>query len=201
MSHDPALRVGDAPSVEGGEIGVLTMKTLIIHESLFGNTKAVAAAIKQGLSRGKAPDHVEVVRADEAAGVIPDDVSLLIVGGPTHAFSMTRESTRKDAETKGASEHVRTGIREWIDTVLPKPDLPIVTFDTRVKVKLLPGSAAKSAVRALRARGFRRVEQGETFWVEDTDGPLRAGELVRAEEWGHDLASRADLRPGATAAR
>ena len=68
-----------------------------------------------------------------------------------------------------------------------------------MKVKLLPGSAAKSAAKALHARGFRRAEQGETFWVEDTDGPLKDGELARAEEWGHELRSRADLHPGAAA--
>ncbi|HEY9494258.1 MAG TPA: flavodoxin/nitric oxide synthase [Intrasporangium sp.] len=175
------------------------MKTLIVHESLFGNTKAVADAIKRGLVRGTESDEVGTMRSDEAPGVIPEDVSLLIVGGPTHAFSMTRESTRKDAETKGANEHVRLGIREWIDAVVPRPELPVITFDTRVKVKLLPGSAAKSAAKALHARGFRRAEQGETFWVEDTDGPLKDGELARAEEWGYELGSRADLHPGAAA--
>ncbi|GAA6525470.1 hypothetical protein [Intrasporangium sp. DVR] len=55
----------------------------------------------------------------------------------------------------------------------------------------MPGSAARSAVKALRSRGFRRAEQGETFWVEDTDGPLKDGELDRAEAWGHRLGSRA----------
>jgi hypothetical protein len=75
----------------------------------------------------------------------------------------------------------------------------VVTFDTRVKVKLLPGSAAKAAAKALRARGFRRAEQGETFWVEDTDGPLKDGELARAEAWGHELGRRADLHAGPAA--
>jgi flavodoxin len=174
------------------------MKTLIVHESMFGNTRAVAEAIKRGLSRGRGPDPVHVrdgeptdrvrlMRADDAPGVIPEDVSLLILGGPTHAFSMTRASTRKDAETKGANEHTRQGIREWIEAVVPRPELPVITFDTRVKVKLMPGSAAKAAAKALRDRGFHRAERGETFWVQDTDGPLEDGELERAEEWGRDL--------------
>ncbi|MDC5696648.1 flavodoxin/nitric oxide synthase [Intrasporangium calvum] len=176
------------------------MKALIIHESLFGNTKGVAEAIKRGLTRDK-PDAASLVRSDEAPGVIPEEVSLLIVGGPTHAFSMTRESTRQDARTKGAKEHVRLGIREWVEAVVPRPELPVLTFDTRVKVRLMPGSAAKSAAKALRARGFRRAEQGETFWVADTDGPLNEGELERAEAWGEELGARADLRPGAPAGR
>ena len=38
------------------------MKTLIVHESLFGNTKAVADAIQLGRSRGKERDEVRTMR-------------------------------------------------------------------------------------------------------------------------------------------
>jgi hypothetical protein len=75
--------------------------------------------------------------------------------------------------------------------VTPRPDLPVVTFDTRVHVKLLPGSAASGAAKALRHRGFKQARRGETFWVEDTAGPLAAGELARAQAWGAELAGRA----------
>lgn len=69
-------------------------------------------------------------------------------------------------------------------------DLDIVTFDTRVKVPGLPGSAAKSAAKALAAKGFSRVERGETFWVAGSPGPLKDGELERARVWGAELAAR-----------
>ncbi|MFC7595792.1 hypothetical protein ACFQU3_10775 [Terrabacter sp. GCM10028922] len=76
------------------------------------------------------------------------------------------------------------------DSAPAAPGLPVVTFDTRVHVRLLPGSAASAAAKALRHRGFDRAERGETFWVEDVSGPLQHGELERAWSWGAELAAR-----------
>lgn len=166
------------------------MSALVVVESLFGNTDAVARAVAEGLrSAGDAVGEVRVVRADEAPAVLPDDVSLLLVGGPTHTFSMTRDATRAEAVKKGGdADRQDRGIREWIADVTPRGEVRVVTFDTRVKVKLMPGSAAKVAAKALRERGFA-AERGETFWVEDTDGPLREGELERARAWGAQVAT------------
>ena len=162
------------------------MTALIVFESLFGNTEELARAVAEGIAA--AGGDVEVERADRAADRIGDDVSLLVVGGPTHAFSMTRASTREDAVVKGApDEHAGSGIREWIERVEPRTALPVVTFDTRIPVRMLPGSAAKSAAKALRHRGFDRARQGETFWVVDMYGPLKDGELDRARAWGRSL--------------
>ncbi|WP_330475140.1 flavodoxin family protein [Terrabacter sp. C0L_2] len=167
------------------------MNVLIVHESLFGNTHEIASAIAEGLREGRAPDagDVRLVHVADAPTVIGDDVDLLLVGGPTHAFSMTRPQTRQDAATQGAAAP-RDGIREWIDVVTPRTGLPVVTFDTRIHVKMLPGSAASAAAKALRHRGFDRAERGETFWVHGTPGPLEPGELDRAREWGTTLATR-----------
>jgi len=168
------------------------MKILIVHESLFGNTKRVAEAIAEGLRRGSPPGDgrsVLVVDTDGAPSKVPDDVSLLLVGGPTHAFSMTRPGTREDAVSKGAPSSPRLGVREWIDAAMPRADLPVITFDTRVHVRMMPGSAAASAAKSLRHHGFRNADRGETFWVEGTEGPLTEGELDRAVAWGESLAA------------
>ena len=167
------------------------MNVLIVHESMFGNTHAIASAIADGLHDGRSPGDgdVRLVHVEDAPTVIADDVDLLLVGGPTHALGMTRPKTREDAATKGATA-AREGVREWIQSATPRPELPVVTFDTRVHVKMLPGSAASAAAKALRHHGFDRAERGETFWVQGTDGPLEAGELDRARAWGAELASR-----------
>ncbi|QCU77193.1 flavodoxin/nitric oxide synthase [Citricoccus sp. SGAir0253] len=167
------------------------MSVLIIVESQFGNTRHAADAVAEGLhdalGGGAA---VEVVDAADAGPQIPAEVRLLLVGGPTHAFSMTRERTREGAHEQGATAHEpsESGIREWIESVQARPDVPVYTFDTRVKVPGLPGSAAKSALKALQHRGFQHVERGETFWVEDTAGPLKHDEIDRAKAWGAELA-------------
>lgn len=173
------------------------MTVLIVHESMFGNTREVAEAIAEGMTRqlGRtpgpgAPVAVEVRDVADAPDEIPDTVTLLLVGGPTHAFSMTRESTREDAARQGASGATETGIREWIEKVAPRAGLPVITFDTRVHVRFLPGSAAKTAASALQHRGFRHAERGESFWVGGTSGPLSHDELVRARAWGGALAER-----------
>ncbi len=172
------------------------MSILIVCESQFGNTRAVADAIAEGLLRDNGTEGspgVQVVPVHEAPQEIPADVTSLLVGGPTHAFSMTRASTRADAVKQGApGGHDDIGIREWIEQVQPRADLPVYTFDTRIHVKLLPGSAAKKAAEALRDRGFARAERGMTFWVEGTPGPVSEEELEKARSWGVELADKVE---------
>jgi hypothetical protein len=61
----------------------------------------------------------------------------------------------------------------------------VATFDTRVaKVKRLPGSAAKSAGKEVRRHHLGRLIATQGFYVNDMEGPLVAGELDRAQEWG-----------------
>lgn len=173
------------------------MTILIVNESMFGNTREIAEAIAEGITKelSRAPGvmatpHIDVTAVADAPTEIPDDVTLLLVGGPTHAFSMTRESTREDAARQGATGETQTGIREWIERVAPRADLPVITFDTRVHVRMLPGSAAKTASNALRHKGFDKAERGESFWVGGTAGPLSHDEVVRARAWGAALAER-----------
>ena len=165
------------------------MSILVVVESLFGNSRAVADAVAAGAEAAGAV--VLVTPVTEAAADLDPEVSLLVVGGPTHAFSMTRPTTRAEAHTKyGAAAGGDSGIREWIERAAPRPELPVVTFDTRVQVKWVPGSAAKSAAAALRSHGFGHAERGPTFFVEGVEGPLVHGELDRARAWGAELAGR-----------
>ncbi len=170
------------------------MSVLVIVESLFGNTRQVADAVVTGLREVLVDEVVEVVEVSQARHEVPEEVVLLLLGGPTHAFSMSRESTRQDAVREGAAAQTRTGIREWIQEAIPTADLDTVTFDTRVKVPGLPGSAAKSAAKALQQRGFRKVERGPTFWVDGKSGPMKDGELAKARAWGEEMAARPRTR-------
>lgn len=170
------------------------MTTLLVHESHWGNTRAVAEAIARGISEGVggARRSVEVVDVGAAPSPVPAGVDLLVVGGPTHAFSMSRVGTRADARDQGAEPgHEVRGIREWLAD-LPGPGSPpdVATFDTRVsKVRRLPGSAARAAGRYVGHHHLGRVVASESFFVQDVQGPLLEGELDRAYAWGRELAT------------
>jgi hypothetical protein len=163
-------------------------RALVVFESMFGNTRKIAEAIAEGLRTGMAADLAEV---GSAPVVLDPEVDLLVVGGPTHAFSMSRQSTRADAGRQGADEPAAAGIglREWVEQVAAggaRP--PVAAFDTKVIRPRLPGSAARAARNSLRRAGFRPVAPAENFYVHGTPGPLVDGEPARARAWGEQLA-------------
>lgn len=162
-------------------------RALVVYESMFGNTHAVADAVAEGLRESL---EVEVLEVEEAPLEVADDVDLVVVGGPTHAFSMSRPSTRKSAGEQGAdpTAAAHSGIREWVSGVVARKGLATATFDTRIAKPHLPGSAAKSAERKLKRRGFAELAHPESFYVTDTSGDLLEGELDRARAWGAELA-------------
>ena len=160
------------------------MRALVVYESSWGNTKAVAEAVAQGLGGAS------VVEVSEVGEVRWDELDLLVAGGPTHAFSMSRPSTRRDAHNQGASGGPdERGLREWLSALPAELPVPVATFDTRATmVRNLPGSAAKAAVKELRRHHHGRVIDRCSFYVEDSAGPLADGELERAVAWGAELA-------------
>jgi flavodoxin len=164
------------------------MKALLVYESMFGNTAEVAKEVAAGLAEHA---DVEMVEVSQAPAEPDPSFDLVVVGGPTHAFSMTRASTREDARRQGATAGgAERGIREWLDG-LGSTDHParVATFDTRVdKVRHLPGSAARKAARVARRLGYRQAGPPESFYVSDVSGPLLDGELDRARAWGRELA-------------
>ena len=165
------------------------MTVLMVSESYFGNTLTVAKAIAAGLGQARGQEPVAVVGAREALHEIGSDVDLLLVGAPTHEFSMPKAQSRKQAAEKGATGGESVGIREWIEQVTPRADLRVVTFDTSLKTKFTPGSASKAAFKALKKCGFRRAERGQSFFVTGIAGPLIDGEEERAKDWGVQLGS------------
>ena len=163
-------------------------RAVVVYESMFGNTHAVAEAVAEGL--GTSLD-VTLVEVSDAPKDIAEDVDLVVVGGPTHAFSMSRPSTRQSASDQGADPEAaqHDGIREWIAGVTAPEGLLTATFDTKVLKPHLPGSAARSAGRKLRHRGFKKIDEPKSFYVTGTNGgELVDGEIDRARQWGTHLA-------------
>lgn len=160
------------------------MQAIVVFESLWGNTQAVAMSIAHALEDRMT---VNLVSSDDA----PESVSeydLVVVGGPTHAFSMSRPATREGAKKDGAPHVPSHGIREWIAALEPVTrQIPAAAFDTRVDAPRLPGSAAKAARHELRTLGFDVSTKAHTFHVHGYEGPLVDGELERAVDWAQTL--------------
>lgn len=165
------------------------MKALIVYESMFGNTESIAQAVAEGLTPTM---QVELRTVNEAPLEVPGDVDLLVLGAPTHAFSLSRPNTRMEARRQGATKgDAVLAMREWLAAVQPRGSVTAATFDTRVaKVRHLPGSAARKVVQILARRGFGHIMARESFYVADVGGPLLDGEEDRACRWAASLAGR-----------
>ncbi|UBU08769.1 flavodoxin family protein [Nonomuraea gerenzanensis] len=165
------------------------MDALVVYESMFGNTGQIAEAIAEGLATRL---RVEVTEVAAAPAKVGPEVALLVVGGPTHAFSMSRASTRRSAAQQATRPLVSRGdgVREWLATLTTaSAAIASAAFDTRVAKPRMPGSAARGIAKRLRRLGVRAAAPAQSFYVTGTEGPLVAGELERARQWGESLAA------------
>jgi hypothetical protein len=167
------------------------MRALIVFESMYGNTHAIADALASGL---RPHCDVEVVHVGEVRPAQVVDADFLVVGGPTHVHGMSSSTTRKgavDTAAKSSGALVidpgvsEVGLRDWFDE-LPEVrghGTPAVAFDTRAEGPvLLTGHASKSIAARLRKHGYTVVAEPQSFLV-DRANHLLDGELQRAQAW------------------
>lgn len=172
-----------------------TLRALVAYESMFGNTERVARAVAAGL-RLEGVD-ATVVNVSSSEPVDLAEIDLLVVGAPTHGFSLSRPVTRHDAVRQGGrAEAESVGMREWLRTIDGSDrQMLAATFDTRVtKVRYLPASASRRAARALAEHGHTMVSPPMGFLVQDVSGPLESREVDRAIAWSRRVASEAETR-------
>ena len=162
------------------------MRALVVFESMFGNTLRIARAVAEGLAPYADAEVAEVGAAPAQPGA---DVDLVVVGGPTHAFGMSRERTRADAGKQAGGPLVSrgVGVREWLSSLPASSGVSAAVFDTRVNIRGFPGSAGRAVARRLRSAGYHLIAAPESFYVESTRGPLADGELDRARRFGDAL--------------
>jgi hypothetical protein len=172
------------------------MRAVVVYESMFGNTHAIADAIGKGLSQGLEPvDNVVVVPVVEAGRERLDDADLLVVGGPTHFHGMSRTRTRKWAAATAQKpkndlvldgDAQGPGVRDWLRS-LGHDHTKFAAFDTRFKdPAVLRGRASRAISRKLRRHGFEVAATPESFFV-TLKNHLEPGEEARAQEWGKRL--------------
>lgn len=173
------------------------MRALVAYESMYGNTHQVADAIADGLTVALGPDsQVQVTSLEQVGSALPDELDLLVLGGPTHVHGMSRPRTRQAAVQQAASEHLvldqsapGPGLAEWLShTRLPERLCWSAAFDTRAEAPaMVTGRAAPRIQKLLRRRGLQPLLNPESFLV-NRQSHLRDGELHRARDWGRRLA-------------
>jgi hypothetical protein len=70
------------------------MRALLVYKSIYGNTRAVAEAITESL---ELLGGVETKSVYETADSDPDEVDLLVVGGPTNMHGLSSSPSRRFA--------------------------------------------------------------------------------------------------------
>jgi flavodoxin I len=151
---------------------VTSVKTLVIYDSTYGNTEKIARSMG-----GAITGDVKVLRASEAHLSDLKSINTLIAGSPTHAFR--------------ATEPIRTFIGSIPGGALN--GINVAAFDTRfaasdvgtgLRLLMKVGVyAAPRIAKALKKKGGNLAVLPEGFFVKDTEGPLKEGELERAANW------------------
>lgn len=145
------------------------MRTLIVYDSLHGNTEIIAQAIGQALVGEVSVRHVDGVSAAEV-----EAVDLLIVGSPTHGGWFTE------------------AIKGWLDQIpaTALQGIRVAAFDTRTPPTILSrifGFAAPRIAKSLEKKGLTLLVPPAGFFVNGIKGPLREGEVERATAWAQGL--------------
>jgi flavodoxin I len=155
------------------------MKVFIVYDSFFGNTEKIAQAIGKGIG-----PQVEVklfriadIQLESLVGV-----NVFIVGSPTRNFRPT--PALRDF-LKSIPDNGLKGVRvAAFDTGIAPQDLKNRVSALFIK---LFGYAAKPIADLLQKKGGEQILPPQGFYVKVVEGPLKAGELERAEQWGKQL--------------
>jgi flavodoxin I len=144
------------------------MKTLVVYDSVYGNTERIAKAIGDAIT-----GEVEVVRVGQVNTSELKPFDLLIVGSPTHGGRPTQPT--------------RDFLKEVPDLALK--DTNVAAFDTRFPHRLAAifGYAAGRIAGSLKRKGATLIGSPEGFFVKGTEGPLKEGELGRAAGWAREI--------------
>ncbi|WP_234042909.1 flavodoxin family protein [Actinomyces weissii] len=160
------------------------MTALVIVESCFGGTRALAEQVAAGLQQEGAA--VALEDSDEAPTSLPPGLQLLVLGAPTHNRGLSTPASRQQAVSRGGRA-VQRGIREWLEAVTLPSGTPVVAFDTISGRSWFAGSAAQRVAKALSRKGAGPAAATRSFLV-SPQGPA-SGQAQEARAWGRQLAT------------
>jgi hypothetical protein len=167
------------------------MKAIVVYESYWGNTAAVAKAIAEGLG-----SDARAMNTDEAAGEALAGVGLIVAGSPIIAFSLPSAKMRSDLAAKPDKEAPSPPdlshplLRTWLEG-LPQAGAGARAAAFETGFKLSPGGSAAKILKMLEEKGYQSAAKKQRFLVKGSYGPVKEGEIERAKAWGAELAKLA----------
>jgi hypothetical protein len=161
------------------------MKAIVVYESFWGNTAAIARAIAEGIG-----PEAQALNTSEATGAAIADADLIVAGAPLVAFSLPTEQMRENLRTgqrnaPRPADLSHPSMRSWL-AALPKGKGCSAAFETRFRWS--PGGSTGAIARGLENAGYRSTAKEHRFLIKGTYGPLQDGELEKARLWGVELA-------------
>ncbi len=160
------------------------MKAIVVYQSLWGNTAAIARAIAEGIG-----PEARALSTSEASPNAVKDVELLVVGSPVLGFSLPSEKMIDSIRANGGGapkppDLSQVTMRTWLESVIPGSK-KFAAFETRVKGPF--GKATPAIEESMKKLGYQSVAEAQHFIVDGKFGPLKAGEIERARQWGAEL--------------
>jgi hypothetical protein len=165
------------------------MQALVVHESMYGNTRVIASNIADGL---RADYEVTLVPVAEATPELVAGADLLVAGAPTHMHGLSSVVTRRMAARAAAKDGSGLrmdpdaggpGLPEWLKD-LGRRDGLAAAFDTRINgIPAITGRASRAIARLLKRHGYRLAAAPQSFLV-SWETTLLDGEADRARRWG-----------------
>ena len=165
------------------------MRALVVYESMYGNTHAVAVDIAAGLG---ATHEVALVPVTRATPELVAAADLIVAGSPTHLHGMPTVASRRTAagtaRKQGSELNLDPdadgpGLRAWLERLDAVNGLA-AAFDTRLSgVPVLTGRASRGIAGLLSSHGCRLLVPPESFLVSKHNTLLK-GEAGRACSWG-----------------
>jgi len=142
---------------------------IFIYDTNFGNTEKIARALARGME--KQGRTVDCVKADEVDVDTLVEYDFLAIGGPTHAFGISKPM-------KAFLEKLKS---------LNIKGKKAFAFDTKLKAWWLPGSAGKGIEKTLKELGMRIVKPHSSVIVTGNEGPLEEGVEELFEQIGGEI--------------
>jgi flavodoxin len=142
------------------------MQSLVVYDSMFGNTQKVAETIASTLK-------AKSVRVGDFKPEMLSKIDLIVVGCPIQGWRPTQ------------------AISDFLNK-LPKDSLKnksVAAFDTRIKI-FFSGSASDKISDALENMGSNIIIAPTNFIVKGKEGPLLDGELDKASAWAKEILTK-----------